>query len=97
MPGFDPANPWSLNAFDPPAGDVKPPSPRARTPRPIPDVERLYSLQRNTLKVLNNIESLEGSIGKAAHSREWQALKQDAENAYRVIRSYLAEYVGGMP
>lgn len=90
----DPANPWSWNAFEPPAGDVKAPSPHPRTPKLIPDVERLFSLQRDALKVVNGLESLESQIGKAASSREWLMLKQDAENTYRVIRSYLGKNAG---
>jgi hypothetical protein len=79
---FNPANPWSLNAFDPPGGDVKAPSPHTRTPKLLPDVDRLFALQRNLLKVLNGLPD-----GKDFHQ-----VRADAENAYRNINGYLREY-----
>lgn len=100
--GFNPADPWSFDAFAPqspkvPEGVSAPSSPKAPTapkaPRIVPAVDELFSIQRNTLKVLNGLDDLEHEIGEHLRkSKGYRALRQDAENAYRVIRSYLKQY-----
>lgn len=81
-------DPWS---FSPPS--VQAPSPKAKTPRLLPAIDRLFQVQRNTLKVMNDIETLKAHIEKNPHAQAaLRRLEQDAENAYRVIRSYLDKY-----
>lgn len=89
------SDPWSINYFDPPAPKVGPP-PKPKVPKLIPDEDRLFQAQRNALKVLNNLQNLElelkgKDIGRARATL--QALEKDAENTYRVIRTYLNKHV----
>ena len=92
----DPANPWSFDYFAPTQVRVPPPSPRTHTPKLVPDEDTLFSLQRNLLKVLNHMDHMESTMNDLP--KEWQVMRQDAENAYRNINRYLRENVqGGLP
>lgn len=88
-------DPWEINYFDPPTPHVAPPAPRSKTPRLIPEQDRLFQVQRNSLLTLNALDELEGRLGKDAHKfhKELRALRVPAENTYRVIRSYLDKYL----
>lgn len=88
------SDPWSINYFDPPTPHVPAPSVKPRTPRLIPEVDRLFTVQRDALKALQALDALESRLGKDAGkaARELQALRHEIENTYRVIRSYLDEY-----
>lgn len=84
-------DPWSINYFNPPAPNVQAPPSRPKVPKPIPDVDRLFQVQRNALKALNELEDvLAGAEGHQRH--KLQSLQRDVENTYRVIRSYLNEH-----
>ena len=88
------SNPWDVNYFDPPTPHVPPPSPRSRPPRLLPEQDDLFTVQRHALDVLHDIRDLEAKLGEHAKglSKELTKLERDAENTYRVIRSYLAQY-----
>lgn len=88
------ADPWSIDYFNPPTPHVPAPSPRASAPRLIPEVDRLFRVQRDSLKALNALDELERALGKDARGvlKELRALRVEAENTYRVIRSYLDEF-----
>ena len=89
---MDPANPWSFDPFNPPNPGVHAPAPRAHTPKLIPEEERLYQVQRNAMKVLQDIDALSRLVDShTLHSAEWHRLLMDAENTYRVIRSWLTQ------
>ncbi len=86
--GFDPSDPWSFDAFDPPKPHVAPPRPK--TPKLVPEIDRLFQVQRNALRALHDLD--EGDTVEGHHHRALQSLKRDVENTYRVIRSYLEKY-----
>jgi hypothetical protein len=86
MSSFDP---WSIDYFNPPTPHRAPPSPKTRTPKPVPDPEKLFTVQRHALQIMNEIENL----GEVKDKRALERLRQAAERNYRVIRSYLAENV----
>lgn len=78
-------DPWSIDYFNPPTPDIKAPSPRVKVPKPVPALDELFTVQRNALKVLNDLQDLDRELkGKIPRK-----LMQDAEHTYRVIRSYL--------
>jgi len=83
-------SPWDIDYFDPPTPHVPAPSPKGNPPKLVPELDRLFQVQRNALKVLNDLKALSGlphkdpKVAQALHR-----LTQDAENTYRVIRSYL--------
>lgn len=83
------ADPWNIDYFNFEAPKVAPPSPKTRAPKPVPDVERLFTVQRHALQIMNEIEN----IGEVKDKRALERLRQAAERNYRVIRSYLAENV----
>lgn len=91
----DSFNPWNIDYFNPPTPHVPAPSPRVKTPRLIPEQNDLFTVQRDALKTLNALDALEdqmaGPDGRKYH-RELKALRVQAENTYRVIRSYLDRY-----
>lgn len=88
-------DPWSINYFDPPkpAGQtpgVRAPSLTPKIPKSVPEIDDLFRVQRDALKVLNKLDDLEDELGDALKkSKVFHALKQEAQNTYRVIRSYL--------
>lgn len=92
MSSFDP---WSVDYFNPPLPHVPAPSPKARAPKPVPDPDALFTVQRHALDLLHDIQDLERAIDtKDRHTLALlHRLERDAENAYRVIRSYLHENV----
>lgn len=83
------ADPWNIDYFNFEAPHVHAPSPKAHAPKPVPDVERLFTVQRHALQIMNEIENL----GEVKDKRALERLRQAAERNYRVIRSYLAENV----
>lgn len=83
------ADPWSIDYFAPPTPHVPAPSRKAPTPKPVPDSERLFTVQRHALQILNEIENL----GEVKDKRALERLRQAAERNYRVIRTYLQENV----
>jgi hypothetical protein len=89
-------DPWTINYFDPPTPHTPPPSPKTTAPKPVPQIEDLFRVQRDTLKVLNAIEELEHALGKdhKVH-HQLHALKREAENAYKVINTYLKHQTQG--
>lgn len=88
------ADPWSINYFDPPTPHVPAPAPRAKAPKLIPEVDRLFRVQRDSLVALNALDDLEHALGKDAKKvlKELRALRVPAENTYRAVRSYLGDY-----
>lgn len=88
------SDPWSINYFDPPTPHTPAPTPRVRKPRLLPEVDRLFRVQRDCLKTLRALEELERRLGAEAQKfdRELHSLRFEAENAYRVIRSYLKDF-----
>lgn len=92
----DPADPWSIDYFNPVTPKVRAPAPRGpKTPRLIPEVHELFTVQRHALDVLYSIRELGAKLGdhddKRVHA-VLRTLERDAENTYRVIRSYLQTY-----
>lgn len=61
-------DPWSINYFDPPTPHVPAPAPRSKTPRLIPEEDRLFQVQRNALLALNALDELERVLGGAGRS-----------------------------
>jgi hypothetical protein len=96
-PGSDP---WSINAFDPPRPKVNPPASRMRQPRvvkPIPSQHELYVVQRHALDVLHDLREVEHLVDLKDRKlvQAIQRLERDAENTYRVIRTWLEEHTDG--
>jgi hypothetical protein len=89
------ADPWNIDYFNFKPPSVKAPEPKARAPKPVPDPETLFMLQRHALQIINDIEELKKRIPKEAHHAfsVMDKLETDADNAYKVIRRYLAENV----
>ena len=87
----NPADPWSIDYFNPPTPDIKAPAPKVKAPRLLPEQDDLFQVQRNSLKVLHDLEDLERELGPKM-SPKLRAVLKDAENTYRVIRSYLEKY-----
>lgn len=87
-------DPWSIDYFNPPTPQVRAPSPRVKVPKLLPEQDDLFRVQRDALKALNALDELERVLGDEArkYSRELRALRVEAENTYRVIRSYLEQY-----
>lgn len=84
------ADPWSIGDYwNVSVPHVHAPSPKTKAPKPVPDPEALFSLQRHALQILNEIENL----GEVKDKRALERLRQASENNYRVIRRYLAENV----
>jgi len=93
---FDPANPWSFDAFDPPNPRVPSPAPRGTTPRLFPEEDRLFKAQRDALQAVNSAKELERAMRGNTDRRIDATLRdivQDTETTYRTIRSYLEKYV----
>lgn len=93
MTEFD--DPWSIDYFDPPTPQVAAPMPKV--PKPIPEADRLFQVQKNALKALNRVQQIEQSVAKSKDvdprvRHELQQLEKDIENTYRVIRSWLVEH-----
>jgi hypothetical protein len=82
---------WNIDYFNPPTPDIKAPSPKIKAPRLIPEQDDLFQVQRNSLKVLNDLRDLERELGPKM-APKMRAVLKDAENTYRVIRSYLEKY-----
>jgi hypothetical protein len=80
-------DPWKINYFDPPAPTHTAP----KTPKPIPEVDRLFQVQRNALKALNRVKAIDPGKNRDL-AIELDHLTKDIENTYRVIRSWLAEH-----
>lgn len=90
------SNPWDINYFDPPTPHVPAPSSKARVPKPVPEPDHLFTVQRHALQILNDIEELQHLIGHHQDHKVGSTLArlaQHAEDGYRVIRSYLATNV----
>lgn len=88
---------WDQSPWDFSAPKVHAPSPKTKAPKPFPEPDRLFQVQRNALKVLNDVQEIERHLDKTPHaavraSAVLRRLQQDAENTYRVIRSYLDKY-----
>lgn len=79
MGNFDIAKPMGKPHFQP----------RVPTPKPVPQADDLFQVQRNALKVLNDIKRLRDKHPDL----DWGGLERDAENTYRVIRTYLKNNV----
>lgn len=97
------SDPWSIDYFNPPAPQA--PAAPVKSPKLIPEADRLYQVQKNALKALNRVQEIERSLqGKGDPNdreknmqhrrleRELQQLERDIENTYRVIRSWLVEH-----
>jgi len=84
----DMTDPWSIDYFNPPTPKAAPQGPKI--PKPIPEVDRLFQVQRNSLKALNRIKAMDTKDRELR--RELQQLEKDIENTYRVIRTWLAEH-----
>ena len=89
------SDPWSVDYFNPPTPKVEPKGPKI--PKPIPEPDRLFQVQRNALKALNRVQQIEQSVAKTKDvdprvRNELQLLEKDIENTYRVIRSWLVEH-----
>ena len=87
----NPSDPWSFDYFNPtpPKPGTPGVSPRIHPEKPkmpevptaIPDVDRLFQVQRSLLVGLGALEA-----GNEKHA------EQDFENAYRVLRTWLKNH-----
>ncbi len=84
-------NPWTVNYFDPPSPSVPAPSPKAHTPRLVPEIDDLFTVQRDLLKALNAKDVIEHEL-KGSDVKGFRQLEQQLENAYKVINRYLKKY-----
>ena len=75
MGNFDFAKPMGKPKFQP----------KLPTPKIVPQVDDLFQVQRNALKVLGDIRALRDKHPNL----DLGGLERDAENTYRVIRSWL--------
>jgi hypothetical protein len=95
---MDPSNPWSWNAFEPSKPNVPHEyrSPKSLAPKDVTQVageDRLFQVQNNALKAMNNLRALEGMVdSQVLNSPEWQQLSKSVEGTYKVIRTWLAEH-----
>lgn len=88
-------DPWKIDYFAPPTPHVPAPSPRTQAPKLLPEVDRLFQVQRNSLKVLKDLEEVQHLLRDHKDPKLGQLVQrlgQDAENTYRVIRSYLDKF-----
>lgn len=93
-------DPWASDPFSPPTPHVPAPGPSKRKPRPIPDQHELFVVQRHALDVLHGLADLEHKLGdkKDKHTHSiLRSLARDAENTYRVIRTWLKNNASGDP
>jgi len=97
VPGFDPANPWSLDPFAPPNPGISAPQPFKRAPKLFPEQDRLFQVQSNTLKAVNDVAAFRHALAGKPLPPHADAilhqLERNVQNSYRVIRSYLDKYV----
>lgn len=88
MSSWENDNPWDFKI-----PHVEAPEPKARPQKLLPEADRLFQVQRNALRALNDIEELKRHVEKSPHAAAaLRRLEQDVENTYRVIRSYLDKY-----
>ena len=85
MTGFG-ANPMGNFDIARPVGQPKF-KPKQHKPKNVPQADDLFQVQRNSLKVLNEVQRLRDKHPQL--DRDLAALERDAENTYRVIRTYL--------
>ena len=76
-------DPWSIDYFNPQPPKAAPAI--QKNPRLLPDVDRLFAVQRNLLKALNDVQDMKPSP-------EVHRLEHNLGNAYKSIRGYLATY-----
>lgn len=74
---------WDTNYWDFKPQRVHAPEPKARVPKPVPEPERLFQVQRHALDLLHLL----------AHAKVDDEVMKKAENLYRVINSYLKNNV----
>lgn len=84
------SDPWSVDYFNPPSPKAQA-APGPKTPKLIPEADKLFQVQRNALKALNRIKAIDPGKDRAM-ALELQRLEKDIENTYRVIRSWLTEH-----
>jgi len=75
-------NGWNTNYWDFKPPRVHAPEPKARVPKPVPEPERLFTIQRHALDLLHMIRD-------PHRDKHMDAMEQKVENLYRVINSYL--------
>src|SRR4051812_43166158 len=80
---------WNTNYWDMKTPRVHAPAPQARTPKPVPEPERLFTIQRHALDMLHTIRDLDAKNDDPHMARLIQHLEQKAENSYRTINTYL--------
>lgn len=86
----NPADPWSIDYFNPTMPAL--PTAKPKAPKLLPDSDRLFALQRNLLKVMRDLSAIEMQEKNLGKNSDWHRAQKDVENAYRNIRGYLAEY-----
>ncbi len=88
---------FNTNFFDPPKPEVpheykSPQSLVPKAPKVVPGEDRLWQVQKNALRALQDLRSLDSQLPpKILKSPEWVRLNRDVENTYRVIRTWLSE------
>ena len=80
---------WDTNYWDFKAPRVHAPEPKARVPKPVPEPERLFTIQRHTLDMLHVIRDCQKEFGHEDKHGLLDKLEGQAENTYRVINTYL--------
>lgn len=84
---------WNTNYWDFKPKRVHAPEPKARVPKPVPEPERLFTLQRHALDMLHMIRDLQAHVDDKHAQHLLNSLEAKAENNYRVINTYLKHNV----
>jgi hypothetical protein len=90
----NPADPWSIDYFNPPTPHVKPPAPTKpfeRTQKLVPDVDRLFTVQDCLIRAINACDRVEQLL-KHSEPKGFRELQRNLEDAYKGINKYLKEF-----
>lgn len=87
-------DPWTIDYFNPPAPSKAPAGiTKPKTPKVVPGIDELFTVQRNALKTMKSLEDLEARLGREHKgSKELTRCMHEAENTYRVIRTWLKDH-----
>ena len=92
---------WNTDYWAFKAPHVHAPAPQARVPKPVPEPDRLFTIQRHALDMMHTIREIDARNNDPHVARLIQHLEQKAENTYKVINRYLKDNVapsqGGGP
>ena len=89
---MDDANPLTQDWFNWQPKEHIPFEPHKHVPSMVPEVNKLFAIQKDLLKAVNFIEGA-GHEGISGH--EFAALRANVENAYRQLVNYLKTNTAG--